>query len=44
MTDQGLVSSRNPEDLPAFYAKIVEEFTEGTHQVHDEGATARATS
>jgi len=40
VTDQGLVSSRNPDDLPAFCAKVVEEFAEGAHEVHDEGATA----
>ena len=29
--DQGLVTSRTPDDLPAFNAKIVEEFAEGIH-------------
>ena len=29
--DQGLVSSRTPDDLPAFNAKLVEEFAEGQH-------------
>ncbi|MDQ1110825.1 protease I [Microbacterium testaceum] len=29
--DQGLVSSRNPDDLPAFTAKLVEEVAEGMH-------------
>lgn len=32
VTDKGLVSSRKPDDLPAFCRKIVEEFTEGRHQ------------
>ncbi|WP_028298757.1 type 1 glutamine amidotransferase domain-containing protein [Olivibacter sitiensis] len=29
--DEGLVTSRTPDDLPAFNAKIVEEFAEGKH-------------
>jgi protease I len=32
VTDNGLVSSRRPDDLPAFNAKIVEEFAEGRHE------------
>ena len=31
VTDQGLVTSRTPDDLPAFNKKIVEEFAEGKH-------------
>ena len=31
VTDQGLVTSRKPADLPAFNEKIIEEFAEGVH-------------
>ncbi|MGE4313788.1 MAG: type 1 glutamine amidotransferase domain-containing protein [Pseudobdellovibrionaceae bacterium] len=30
--DEGLVTSRNPDDLPAFCKKTVEEFCEGKHE------------
>ena len=32
VVDEGLVSSRNPDDLPAFTDKIIEEFCEGKHE------------
>lgn len=32
VVDQGLVTSRTPEDLPAFNRKMIEEFHEGEHQ------------
>ena len=30
--DQGLVTSRKPDDIPAFSAKAIEEFCEGAHE------------
>lgn len=38
--DQRLVSSRKPEDLDAFNAKIVEEFAEGVHEGQREATSA----
>jgi protease I len=32
VVDEGLVSSRKPDDLPAFCAKLVEELCEGEHE------------
>lgn len=32
VVDNGLVTSRSPEDLPAFNAKLIEEVREGKHQ------------
>jgi protease I len=32
VVDSGLVTSRKPDDLPAFNSKIVEEFAEGVHE------------
>lgn len=32
VVDAGLVTSRNPDDLPAFNRKMVEEFAEGVHE------------
>lgn len=32
VVDQGFVTSRNPDDLPAFNAKVIEEVKEGKHR------------
>ncbi len=32
VTDQGLVTSRKPDDIPAFNKKMIEEFAEGKHK------------
>lgn len=38
--DHGLVTSRKPDDIPAFNKKIVEEFAEGRHEVQAQLAAA----
>lgn len=38
VTDHGLVTSRNPNDLPAFCRKMIEEFAEGRHGGHRHAA------
>jgi protease I len=35
VVDQGVVTSRNPDDLPAFCKKMVEEVAEGRHRARD---------
>lgn len=32
VTDRGIVTSRKPDDLPAFNKKMLEEFAEGIHR------------
>ncbi len=32
VVDEGFVTSRNPDDLPAFNAKVIEEINEGKHE------------
>ena len=39
VVDQGLVSSRKPDDLPAFCEKLAEEMCEGKHEGQTAGST-----
>jgi protease I len=38
VTDEGLVTSRKPDDIPAFNKKMIEEFAEGVHAGQREAA------
>ena len=44
VTDRGLVTSRKPDDIPAFSAKAIEEFCEGEHEDMPQPAGAAASS
>ncbi len=41
VTDEGLVTSRKPADIPAFNAKMLEEFAEGRHDPRLADTTTR---
>ena len=40
VVDKGLITSRDPNDLPAFNAKLIEEFAEGKHDEQAQKAKA----
>jgi protease I len=44
VTDNGLVTSRKPDDIPAFSAKAIEEFCEGPHEDMPQPAGAATAS
>jgi protease I len=44
VVDKGLVTSRDPDDLPAFNAKLIEEFAEGRHREQAQKAKASETA
>jgi len=41
VVDQGLITSRNPHDIPAFNDKLIEEIGEGIHRGQREAVLAR---
>jgi protease I len=42
--DEGLVTSRNPDDIPAFTEKAIEEFCEGEHDEQSRSVEAGSTA
>ena len=42
VVDEGIVTSRKPDDIPAFNAKLIEEFAEGRHERSKVGSEAEA--
>jgi protease I len=44
VTDNGLVSSRKPQDIPAFNRKMLEEFAEGTHTRRQTSSASKSQS
>ena len=43
VVDDGIVTSRKPDDIPAFSKKMVEEFAEGKHEGRDVSQLATRT-
>jgi protease I len=43
VVDNGLVTSRGPNDIPAFNKKLIEEFAKGRHEAQARGIKAGAT-
>jgi protease I len=44
VVDEGLVTSRNPDDIPAFTEKAIEEFCEGKHEEMASSASGDASA
>ncbi|HSV14174.1 MAG TPA: type 1 glutamine amidotransferase domain-containing protein [Tepidisphaeraceae bacterium] len=44
VVDKGLVTSRKPDDIPAFNRKMIEEFTEGVHHTRQHSTRPNPTA
>ena len=42
VVDDGIVTSRKPDDIPAFNKKMIEEFCEGKHEQRAVGSGSRS--